>query len=215
MKIAVIGAGNVGGTLARKWGLKGHSIYIGVRDINDPKAFALQKEIGAHASIHTAHDAAQKAEVICLATPWLNAEEAVKSLGSIKEKILIDCTNPLKKDLSGLTHGLDCSGGEMVQNWGAGAHVVKCFNTVGFNIMANPVLENRKVVMFYCGDNPTAKDLVRGLAIEIGFEPIDAGPLSFSRILEPFALLWITSAYKFGLGREFAFSIVRGGGHVS
>lgn len=209
MKIAIVGAGNVGGTLAKKWGAKGHSIFLGVRDPNGGEAKKLAAEIGSQSSIHSPKDAAQKAEVICLATPWPSTEEAVKSLGDLTGKVVIDCTNPLKKDLSGLTHGFETSGGEQVQSWAKGSRVVKCFNTVGFNIMADPVLEGRKVAMFYCGDDQAAKDIVRKLVVDIGFEPQDAGPLSFARVLEPHALLWISAAYKFGLGRDFAFSIVR------
>ncbi len=207
MNIAIIGVGNVGGTLARKWGSKQHSILLGVRDENHPGAKSLVSEI--RAKIASPAQAASQAEVVCLTTPWSNTEAAVKSLGDLSGKVLIDCTNPLKGDLSGLTHGFDTSGGEMVAQWAPGAHVVKCFNTVGFNIMAQPVLEGRKVVMYYCGDDIESKKTVRTLVTDVGFEPVDAGPLSFARMLEPLALVWIASAYKFGLGRDFGFSIVR------
>ena len=117
MKIAIIGVGNVGGTLAKKLGAKGHSIYLGTRDPNDHDTKILAKQIGSHASIHLANEAAEKAEVVFLATPWGVTEQVLISLkDSIAGKVLIDCTNPLKKDLSGLEVGLTCSGGEMVQS---------------------------------------------------------------------------------------------------
>lgn len=209
MRIAAIGIGNVGGALARKWAVRGHDMALGARDASSGKARELAQTIGPRARILAPAEAAAWADVVCLATPWANAEEAIRSLGDLSGKTVIDCTNPLKSDLSGLTHGFDVSGGELVQRWAQGAHVVKCFNTVGFNIMENPVVDGRKSAMFYCGDQQPAKDRARALAEDIGFEAIDAGPLSSARLLEPFALLWISSAYRFGLGREFAFTISR------
>lgn len=211
MKIAMIGVGHVGSALARKWGARGHSIYLGARDPMASDTRKLAADIGLHASIHGPRDAASQADLICLATPWNQAEEAIRSLGDVSGKIIIDCTNPLKPDLSGLTHGFETSGGERVQAWAPGADVVKCFNSVGYNIMEDPILEGRKTVMFYCGNSEAARDTVRGLVMDVGFEPLDAGPLVTARLLEPYALLWISSAYKFGMGREFALSIVRRG----
>lgn len=209
MKIAIIGAGNVGGALAKSLGRKGHSIHLGVRHPDDAGAKALAAGIGANASLHLPAAAAAAAEVIILATPWPATEQAVKGLGDLHGKILVDCTNPLKSDLSGLTCGFDSSGGESVQSWAAGARVVKSFNSTGFNIMENPLLEGRKAVMFYCGDDASAKGAVRALIQDVGFEPMDCGPLASARLLEPMAMLWIASAYRYGMGRDFAFGILR------
>lgn len=215
MKIAVIGVGNVGGTLAKQWARVGHTLFLGVRNPESNETQKLANEIGSRASLCSPKEAAQKADVICLATPWPNTEVAIQSLGDLKGKIVIDCTNPLKSDLSGLMVGHESSGGELVQSWAQGASVVKCFNTVGFNIMADPILDGHKITMYYCGDNQSAKEAVRQLVIDVGFEPLDAGPLSFARVLEPYALLWITSAYKFGLGRDFAFAVVHRAGRTN
>ncbi|MBX9769326.1 MAG: NAD(P)-binding domain-containing protein, partial [Bdellovibrionales bacterium] len=133
MKIAIVGVGNVGGTLAKKLGAKGHSIFLGARNPNDQDTRTLAQEIGAHASIHFVNDAVQKAEVVLLATPWGAAEQVVRAFGdSVSGKVLVDCTNPLKNDLSGLEVGLTLSGGELVQSWAPGALVYKSFNTTGF-----------------------------------------------------------------------------------
>ena len=209
MKIAIIGIGNVGGALARKWSAQRHEIRLGVRDPKGERASALLAELGARATAHLPAEAVASSDVVVLATPWESAEDAVRGMGDLSGRVLIDCTNPLAKDLSGLTHGHSTSGGELVQAWAKGARVVKCFNTVGFNIMQDPIIENRKIPMYFCGDDPSAREIARGLAADVGFEPVDAGALSFARVLEPFALLWIASAYKFGLGRDFAFSLVR------
>jgi predicted dinucleotide-binding enzyme len=75
--------------------------------------------------------------------------------------------------------------------------------------MANPRFGDRSAVLFYCGDDAAARQTVHQLAIDLGFDASDAGPLTQARVLEPFALLWITLALKQGYGREFAFQIVR------
>src|SRR5437016_518241 len=93
-------------------------------------------------------------------------------------KILIDATNPVLPDLSGLSVGNTTSGGEMVAQWARGASVVKAFNTVGSNIMSNPAFSGRHAALFYCGDDQGAKKTVAGLVSELGFEALDAGPLT-------------------------------------
>lgn len=97
----------------------------------------------------------------------------------------------------------------MVAKWATGAKVVKAFNTVGFNIMADPRFEGGRTAMFYCGDDAKAKSTVAGLINELGFEALDAGPLTQARLLEPFALLWISLALQYGYGREIAFQLLR------
>jgi predicted dinucleotide-binding enzyme len=208
MRIAVIGAGNVGATLGQRWAGKGHEVTFGVRDPAAPKHEALT----AKARVAGVAAATAGADIVVLATPWSATEAAIGSAGDLGGKILVDCTNPLKPDLSGLTHGHDTSGGEQVARWAPGAKVVKAFNTVGFNIMANPELDGRRAVMYVAGDDAGARRTVARLAEELGFESVEAGGLASARLLEPFALLWISSAYRFGLGREFAFALVRRAG---
>lgn len=210
MKIAIVGIGNVGGTLARRWGQLGHSISLGVQDPSAHSASDLAKEIGPVASVHSVSDAVKRSEIVVLATPWPAVRSLAESLSPLlRGKLVIDCTNPLKKDLSGLEVGFEASGAELLQSWAPGSFVFKAFNTVGFNIMADPVLEGRKTVMFFCGNEPSRRGHVRELVESIGFEAVDVGSLSSARLLEPWALLWIQSAYRHGLGREFGFSIVR------
>jgi predicted dinucleotide-binding enzyme len=121
----------------------------------------------------------------------------------------LDATNPLLPDLSGLEYGTTTSGGEKVAEWAKGARVVKIFNTTGYGNMGNPEYDGRAIPMLYCGDDAGAKSVAGRLAAELGFHPIDAGPLSNARLLEPHAMLWIWLAIKGGMGRDFAFQIVR------
>jgi len=123
--------------------------------------------------------------------------------------VLLDCTNPVKADLSGLEIGTSTSGGEMVEQWAAGAQVVKIFNTTGYGNMENPTYQGHGAVMFYCGGDAGTKSIAAQLARDIGFDPVDVGPLANARLLEPYALLWIWLALRGGFGRDFAFQIVR------
>lgn len=100
------------------------------------------------------------------------------------------------------------SAGEAVTQWCPGARVVKAFNTVGFNIMENPRFGEQRAVMFLCG-NEDGKPTVQALADEMDFETVDAGSIESARMLESFALLWIHGAYKFGMGRDYAFALAR------
>jgi predicted dinucleotide-binding enzyme len=130
MKLAIIGAGNVGGALGAAWAQKaGHEIYFGVRDPKAEKTQNLLRSIGpkAHAVSPADADAAAAADVILLSTPWPATEAAIRSMGSLKGKIVIDSTNPLAMGPGGLglEIGHSTSGGEKVQGWAEGASVFK------------------------------------------------------------------------------------------
>jgi len=194
MKIAIIGAGNVGGALGTNWAGKGHDVMFGVRDPKGEKTQALVGKIGGKAKA---------------ATPA--AEAAIRSMGNLKGKIVIDATNPLTRgpDGIGLEIGHAISGGEKVQGWAAGASVFKTLNTTGFGNMANPVFNGVKSVMFVAGDDAAAKPKVISLVGDLGFEVIDAGPLRNARLLEAHGMLWIDLALVRGQGRDWAFGTLR------
>jgi predicted dinucleotide-binding enzyme len=209
VKIAIIGAGNVGGTLGKGWAKKGHQVYFGVRRPDEPETQNLLKATGGGAKAGPSAEAAAFGEVVVFARPWPATEAAVKSAGDLSGKIVIDCTNPLKADLSGLEIGQTTSGGEQVAGWARGAKVFKAFNTTGFNIMANPVIQGIPTVMFVCGDDAASKPRVLQLASDLGFNAIDAGPLKQARLLEPWATLWIYLAFNGSVGREFGFALLQ------
>ncbi len=211
MKIAIIGAGNVGGALGANWAQKGHDVVFGVRDPKAEKTQALLKTIGGKAKAVTPADAAAAGDFIVLSTPWPSTEAAIRAMGNLKGKIVLDATNPLTRgpDGIGLEIGHAISGGEKVQGWAAGVSVFKTLNTTGFGNMANPVFKGVKSVVFVAGDDAAAKPKVMALVGDLGFEVIDAGPLRNARLLEAHAMLWIDLALVRGQGRDFAFSIVR------
>jgi len=212
MKLAIIGAGNVGGTLGTAWAQKaGHDICFGVRTPNAEKVQALIKSLGGKARAGTPAEAAAFGDMIVLTTPWPQAEAAIRSLGNVSGKIILDATNPLAMgpDGLGLEIGHSISAGEKVQGWAQGASVFKTLNTTGFANMANPVFHGVKSVMFVAGDDAANKPKVVALVAALGFEVIDAGPLRNARLLEAHAMLWIELALKRGQGRDWAFAVVR------
>jgi 8-hydroxy-5-deazaflavin:NADPH oxidoreductase len=204
MKIAIIGAGNVGKALAGRIARAGHNIVFGVLDPAKSADLPFPAQV--------TREAAAGAELIALSTPWPATEGACRDIGPVDGKIVIDCTNPLTMGPSGLglAVGHTISGGEMVAGWCQGASVFKAFNTTGFNVTAAPERMAEKPVMFVAGDDDVKKPTVLKLVADTGFEAIDAGPLRNARLLEPYALLWIDQSFKQGgLGRDFAFAITR------
>ena len=205
MNITIIGSGNVGRALGEGWRKTGHSVTYAAREPTGDKAAELKK---AGFTVLPTAEAAKAAEAIVLATPWDAVPATIKALGPLAGKIVVDATNPLTKSLD-LALGFTDSAGETVGRLATGARVVKAFNTTGANNMANSHYPDGKLMMLIAGDDAGAKKTVMALASDLGFEAVDAGPLKAARLLEAMAMLWIKLAYAQGLGRDFAFSLVR------
>lgn len=209
MRIAVIGTGNVGRTLGKRWAQGGHQVIFGSRKPQAEDTRAVLAEAGPNSRVAAPREAAQNADVVLLAVPWPAMRDVLSELGDLSEKTVVDATNPLQPNLAGLELGATNSAGEKVAEWARGAKVVKAFNTIGFNIMANPVFGGNRAPLFYCGDDRGAKEQVRQLASDLGFDPQDVGGLQQARYLEPLAFLWISLAFTPSWGREFAFGLLR------
>lgn len=203
MKIAIVGAGNVGKALGLAWKAAKHDVVYALRPGSD-KTKQLEKDGFSIAGIA---EASNRADVIVLAIPFTEAAAVIEALGPLEGKIVIDATNPVSPDFE-MELGFDDSAGETVALLAQGARVVKAFNTTGAENMAKAKDFPAKPVMFVAGDDAGAKKTVAKLAEDIGFEAIDAGPLKASRYLEPMAMQWIKLAYG-GVGKQFAFSLVR------
>ena len=211
MKIAILGTGNVGSALARVWTRKGHEIVFGTREPASLKVQDLVANLGRRARADSLARATRDCEAVVLATPWAAARETLESCGPLAGKLVIDCTNPLAPDLSGLTLGHDTSGGEQVSQWSGGAAVFKAFNTTGAENMARAGEFTHKPAMFFCGNDDAWRATVAKLVEDAGFEAVDAGRLASARWLEPLAMLWIHMAYAGGAGQDFAVALVRRG----
>lgn len=205
MKIAVIGAGNVGRTLGAAWAVN-HEITYGVRDPDDTKHATLSQTPNTAVADNATATASSGVVVLC--TPWQATEQAVRACGDLTDKILIDCTNPLTPDFAALTVGHTSSGAELVAQWAPGARICKAMNQIGAPMMAHPTLPGTPV-MLICGDDDAAKAVTTDLVTELGFETIDAGGLTLARLLEPYALIWIHLALRRGLGTGWAFGLLR------
>lgn len=202
MKIAIIGAGNVGAALGKGWSAKGHDVVYGVRSESSKKPDDPAARTAPPA------EAARDAEVVVLTVPYGALEAAIASLGDLAGKIVFDATNPVGAGFRSSAPA-GTSAGQQVAQWAKGARVVKVFNTTGFNVMLDPKFGNEAATMFFCGDDATAKAIASQLAADLGFEPFDAGPLAQSDLLEHLALLWISTALAHGHGRDMAFRIVK------
>jgi NADPH-dependent F420 reductase len=206
MKIGILGTGNVGRSLAKPWADKGHEIVFGSRD--PEKALEIAGSMAKNVCSATYAEAAKWGEIVVLAVPYTAAEDVLKATGDLTGKILVDCTNPLAPDLSGLLIGLNTSAAEEIAKL-TEAKVVKAFNSMGVGNIANLQFGSETASTFICGDDEEAKSVVRSLGEDIGFDVVDTGPLLNARLLEPLAMLWIYLAYKQGMGPEIAFKLLR------
>ncbi len=208
MNIGIIGTGNMGGGLGKLWAGKGHKVFFGSRD--PEKAKSLVDSVGKNASVGTYAEAAKFGEAVLLATPWGATQEAIKAAGPLAGKILIDCTNPLTADFSALAIGHTTSAAAEIAKWAPGAKVVKAFNHIYAQIIhSSPQFGSQNASVFYCGDDASAKEVVGRLISEIGFEPIDAGPLTNARYIEPLTELMVHLAHFLGMGTDIAVKLIR------
>lgn len=201
MRIAIIGAGNVGRALGGAW-QSGHRVTYGLRTPGSLK----YADLGAPVATNDA--AVEVSDVVVLCTPWQSTEQAVKDCGDLAGKVLIDCTNPLTPDFTALELGHATSGAEQIAAWAGDARICKAMNQIGAPMMNNPRLPSAPVMMI-CGDDDDAKEITGGLVGELGFETIDVGDLAVARLLEPYGLLWIHLALRRGVGTDFAFGLLR------
>jgi NADPH-dependent F420 reductase len=202
MRIALLGAGNIGTGLGRKWTALGHIVVYGVRDPSSPKLDALKAE---KAKIMETQEAVNTADVVVLAVPFQEAESLLKSLHGLTLKILIDATNAVS---SPLPKGY-VSAAEAIAAWSNCSKVVKAFNSTGVDNLKNPLYNGQVLETFLCGNDTVANALVSKLAEDIGFKPIDIGKLDQAYLLEALAKLWISLAYKKGMGPDFAFKLIQ------
>jgi NADPH-dependent F420 reductase len=205
-RVAVLGAGKLGSALVERLVQAGVDVRFGVRD---PAAAARQLTGGA-ADVDAVRpdDAAAEAAIVLLAVPAVAAIEAVGAAGNLQGKILVDCTNPVRRD-NGPVWAAPPEG-SVAQALAAafpGVTVIKGFNHFGADVVRSPELASGAVDAFFAGDNQEAKSSIIDLARRMGFRPHDAGPLRNAALLENLAILWIHLATVGGFGRTFGFRI--------
>ncbi len=204
MKIAIIGTGNVGGALAAKWALAGHTILLGVKDTTSFKGEGLLSN--PNTTVYPIKEAVKAADVILIATPATAAVEVAQSLGDTRGKLIIDAMNIV---MGRGPAGFNSTADAILANTES-RELIKCFNTTGFNNMQNTVYGTEKLDMFMAGDSTAAKQTVRQLALDAGFaECYDVGGNDMFQLMEQFAFFWINLAMRQGLGREIGFKLMK------
>jgi len=198
MNITIIGSGNMGSALTRQFTAAGHQVTIVSRD--QEKAAALAQQTGAKVGQGVAGD------IVVVATAYNDAVPALQALGDLSGKIVVDITNPLTADYMGLTIGHSTSAAEEIQRAVPQARVVKAFNTVFAQVLAQGADfgSGRKVPVYVAADDAAAKETVKALAASAGFDAVDAGGLKNARYLEPLAGLNIYFGYGAGHGVDIA-----------
>src|SRR5258708_4500365 len=159
MNIGVVGAGSVGQALGFAWAKRGHQVRFGLGDPSDDRAAALRSKNNRVIAATSAQVAAAS-DIVAVCTPWDATKTAIESCGDLSGKVLIDCTNPLKADFSGLEIGFETSGLETVAGWAKGAQVFKAMNQIGSNLMDGPAFRQIKPAMFVCGEGSRNKALL-------------------------------------------------------
>lgn len=203
MNITLIGTGNMGSALATQLTRAGHVVRITARDLAKAQALAAANP-GAVAAAPA--EALAGSDVVIVATGYADAVPALRSLGSLAGKVVIDITNPLTADFMGLTLGYDTSAAEEIARALPEAEVVKAFNTLFAQVLADePQFADGQVApAFFAGDSERAKQTAKALIESLGFTPVDAGALKNARYLEPLAALNIYLGYGAGLGTSIA-----------
>lgn len=203
MKIAILGSGNVGGALAAQWIKAGHMVLVGARLPLSDKNLTLATKIGEDRFTNVAA-AVKQCDVVLIATPPTAIFEVLEEMGDVSGKILIDATNAVRQKpepFATVYHAL-------VEK--TKAEVVKCFNTTGFENMANPHYGDIALDMFMAGNSEKAKSVANQLALDAGFGACwDFGGEDKVVLLEQFALSWINLAIMQGHGRDIAFKVIR------
>jgi NADPH-dependent F420 reductase len=196
VEIAIIGTGNVGSALATAFVGAGHRVYLTARSVDKVEAAA--QAAGAVVATSPAA-AAALADIVILAVPFGAAEDVATAIRPVVNgKAIVDVTNPAKPDWSGPLFGGTDSGAERIAAWLPEAHVVKAFNTLLANNVADPAPEGITLDGYVAADDPAAKALVLALAESIGLNPVDVGPLSAARQLE--AIAWLNISLNMAPG---------------
>jgi 8-hydroxy-5-deazaflavin:NADPH oxidoreductase len=182
VRLAIVGAGRIGGNAARMWSRAGHDVLICFSRHPDQLA-ARAAELGDHVSVASPADAVATAGVVMLAVPWGAIDRALEETGSLAGKVVLDATNPFG---SGPKPADDQTVAEFNSARMPGARYVRGFNTLtsGFQAEASKRPVDQRAVLFICGDDAAAKDVVAKLIEDAGFAPVDLGSNEHAAVME-------------------------------
>jgi len=203
MKISILGAGNIGGTIGRKWAAQGHEVVFGVRDPNSARVKALLNAIEGTASAAAVAAAVNGAEVVLLAIPGQAVESTLAALGGkLDGKIIIDATNNVGRPVMNSLAA--------VRAHAPGARLFRAFSNLGWENFAEPVFGGVQADLFYCGDSGQARTTVEKLIADVGLRPVYVGDLDQAPVIDSLTRLWFALALQQGHGRHMAFKMLNG-----
>ena len=213
MRIGILGSGLMGAKLGTLFARAGHEVTFSYSR-SARKLQRLAREAGGEARAGTVREAVQHADVVLLAVRWPRLRDVLKQAGALAGKTVITCSLPMDADERELMVAHTSSGAEKLAQLLPKAHVVGAFGTVPsevlFDVYATRRRKSRPSLIYY-GDHRRAKTLAAELIGDVGFEPVDAGPLRMARYAEPFTLLIAQLAYETKHGPELAYRLERFG----
>jgi 8-hydroxy-5-deazaflavin:NADPH oxidoreductase len=211
MKIGILGSGLMGGKLGTILARAGHEVVFSYARHRE-KLERLAQDAGRNAHAGTPRDAVEDADAVLLAVHWLRMDDVLGQAGDLSGRVIVSCSLPMNANDTGLVIAHTSSGAEELAKKIPRALIVSAFNTVPSEVLFD-VFETRrrarKPSLVYCGDDARSKDVAAELIRDVGFDPVDAGPLGIARYTEPFALLIGQLAYQGLGGPEMAYRFER------
>jgi predicted dinucleotide-binding enzyme len=201
MKIAILGAGNIGGALGKHWTGAGHRIFFGVRNPDKPEVRALLAACGPNASAHSPGQAAQQGEAIVFAIPAAAMTETIAQLAPhLDGKVLIDATNNVR--------GTPQSAVEALRQAAPKAAIYRAFNSIGWENIENPIYQGVQSDLIFCG-SPEQRAAAEQLIAATGMNPVYIGGLDQTAVVDSLTRLWFALAFGQGQGRRIGFKVLR------
>jgi predicted dinucleotide-binding enzyme len=213
MRIGILGSGLMGAKLGTIFARAGHEVVFSYAR-SDDKLKKLARDAQGKARAGTPAEAAQGADTLLLAVHWSRIEDVLKQAGDLSGKVILTCSLPMDTDNTKLIIGTTTSGAEELAARVPRAKLVSAFNTVPSEVLFGVFEAKSKATrpsLVYCGDDQSAKDVAVQLIRDVGFDPVDCGPLRIARYTEPFALLIGQLAYEGEGGPELAYRFERFG----
>jgi 8-hydroxy-5-deazaflavin:NADPH oxidoreductase len=213
MRVGILGSGLMGGKLGTLFARAGHEVIFSYARSQE-KLNRLARDAGGKARAGTPQEAAQNADVILLAVHWSRIDDVLKQTGDLSGKVIISCSLPLDTANTELVLGHTTSGAEELAKKVPDAEVVSAFNNIPSEVLFGVFAARGKGTppsMVYCGDKPGGKNIADTLIRDLGFDPIDLGPLRSARYTEPLAMIIAHLAYGGAEGPELAYRFERFG----
>ena len=211
MRVGILGSGLMGGKLGTIFARAGHEVVFSyARSEEKLKKLARGIDGKTHGTARagTPSEAAQEADALLLAVHWSRMRDVLNQTGDLSGKVIVTCSLPMNDDDTGLVVAHTSSGAEELARMIPRARVVSAFNTVPSEVLFGVYEAKRKATrssLVYCGDDESSKAVAAELIRDVGFDPVDAGPLRIARYTEPFALLVAQLAYEGEGGPELAY----------